>query len=59
MASADGIPRKWEWLPCNYELKREERGAETYWSLTPIIQLVNPDTKVVILRLNYFFSNHH
>jgi len=47
MASADGIPRKWEWLPCNYELKREERGAETYWSLTPIIQLVNPDTKVV------------
>jgi len=39
------IPAKWEWLPCNYELKREEKSIETHWSLSPTIQLVGNDQK--------------
>jgi len=39
------IPAKWEWLPCNYELKREEKSIETHWSLSPTIQLIGNDQK--------------
>ena len=49
--------KKWQWMPCNYELKREEKGVEIYWCLTPIIQLVNPESKVTssffLMKINY------
>ncbi len=33
---------KWDWIPCNYNLKREIGGKSVFWNLSPSIILTNP-----------------
>lgn len=38
---------KWDWIPCNYNLKREIHGKTTFWNLSPSIILTNPTGSVI------------
>lgn len=37
---------KWDWIPCNYNLKREISGKTVFWNLSPSIILTNPSGSV-------------
>ncbi|KAL4453684.1 hypothetical protein ABPG74_009580 [Tetrahymena malaccensis] len=43
MSAQQNIPPKWDWIPCNYNLKTEVKKKVVVWNLQPAIVLTNPN----------------